>query len=112
MKSHQVSGRLAVDGSNSTGTFQPAAGRRANRWPLSRRLSPSDAAWTKRRRMRGGADDARQVLKSSQLAGRWMLRSTVLALMDAGGPRSVADNGGTRARFRFTLAPCRNGDPP
>jgi hypothetical protein len=62
--------------------------------------------------MPGGADDARQVMKSLHLAGRWMLRGTVLALIYAGGLRSVADNGGARARFYFTLALCRNGDPP
>jgi hypothetical protein len=58
--------------------------------------------------MPGGADDAHQVMKTSHLAAQSMLRSTVLALIDAGGPRSVADNGGAGAR----LALCRNGDPP
>jgi hypothetical protein len=51
-------------------------------------------------------------MKTSRLAAQWMLRSTVLASIDTEGRRSVAHNGGAGARFHFTLALYRNGDPP
>jgi hypothetical protein len=58
------------------------------------------------------ADDTHQAMKSSRSAGQWMLRSTILALMDVGGRRSIAGNVGLGATFHFTLALDRNGDSP
>jgi hypothetical protein len=58
------------------------------------------------------ADDVRQAMRSSHSAEQWMLRSGGLALITAGGQRSVAGNVGPGAAFHVTLALHRNGDPP
>jgi hypothetical protein len=62
--------------------------------------------------MPGAAENVRQAMKSSHSTEQWMLRSEVLALITAGGRRSVAGNVGPGAVFHVTLALHRNGDPP
>ena len=92
--------------------FQSAAGRRVHRRPLLWRPSPSEAVRAKWRRMPRAADDVRQAMKSSHSAEQRMLRGGVLALIAAGGRRSVAGNVGPGTAFHFALALHRNGDPP
>jgi hypothetical protein len=49
-------------------------------------------------------DDVRQAMKSSHSAEQWMLRSRVLALIAAGGRRSVAANVGPGAALHVGAA--------